>query len=90
MLSRNMVHCDNEEVEIQEEKVICEEGMFSSINVSTGYQHAIKIQYFCEILCIIKPVTDVHTSKNKSYSVNELSSERLNIRSLLKPFVTAL
>lgn len=38
MLSRNMVHCDNEEMEIQEEKVICKEGMFSSINVSTGYQ----------------------------------------------------
>lgn len=43
MLSRNMVHCDNE-LEIKEEKVVCKEGMFSSISVSTGYQHAIKIQ----------------------------------------------
>jgi len=37
MLFRNMVHCDNEEVEIEEQEVICKEGMFSSINVSTGY-----------------------------------------------------
>lgn len=44
MHSRNTVHCDNEEVEIQEEKVICKEGMFSCIDVNTGYQHAIKIQ----------------------------------------------
>lgn len=89
MLSRNMVHCDNE-LQIKEERVVCKEGMFSSISVSTGYQHAIKISYFMRYFVLLNLLPDVHTSKNKSYCVNELCSERLNIRSFLKPFVTAL
>lgn len=54
MFSRNILHYDNE-VEIQ--GVIGEGGTFYSISVSTGYQHAVKIQYLCETLCIIKPIT---------------------------------
>lgn len=83
-----MVPCDNKEGEIQEDKVIYKEeiAFFFYMNVSTGYQHVIKYNNF--VRCIV--LSGVHTSKNESYCVRELCPERLNTRSILEPFVSAL
>lgn len=87
----NMVPCDNEEGEIQEGKVICKEGIsFFCIAVNTGSQHVVKYNNFVRYFVLSSLLPGVPTSKNKSYCVSELCPERLNIRSLLEPFVFAL